>query len=40
MEPMEVIQIAIDGIGSANNPHNFLSVTKFGHSAIIKNKRE
>lgn len=30
------IQIAIDGIGSANNPHNFLSVTKFGHSAIIK----
>jgi 3-deoxy-7-phosphoheptulonate synthase len=32
------IQIAIDGIGSANNPHNFLSVTKFGHSAIIKTK--
>ncbi len=32
------IQIAIDGIGSANNPHHFLSVTKFGHSAIIKTK--
>jgi len=32
------IQIAIDGIGSANNPHHFLSVTKFGHSAIIRTK--
>ncbi len=32
------IQIAIDGIGSANNPHHFLSVTKFGHSAIIATK--
>lgn len=32
------IQIAIDGIGSANNPHHFLSVTKFGHSAIVSTK--
>jgi len=32
------IQIAIDGIGSANNPHHFLSVTKFGHSAIVATK--
>lgn len=32
------IQIAIDGIGSANNPHHFLSVTKSGHSAIISTK--
>lgn len=29
------IKIAIDGIGAANNPHHFLSVTKFGHSAIV-----
>ncbi len=29
------IKIAVDGIGAANNPHHFLSVTKFGHSAII-----
>jgi len=32
------IRIAIDGIGAANNPHHFLSVTKFGHSAIIATK--
>lgn len=32
------IKIAIDGIGAANNPHHFLSVTKFGHSAIIATK--
>ena len=32
------IQIAIDGIGAANNPHHFLSVTKFGHSAIVSTK--
>ncbi len=29
------VQIAIDAIGSANAPHHFLSVTKFGHSAIV-----
>ncbi len=32
------IQIAIDGIGAATNPHHFLSVTKFGHSAIVSTK--
>ncbi|NNL56984.1 MAG: 3-deoxy-7-phosphoheptulonate synthase AroG [Pseudomonadales bacterium] len=32
------IQIAIDGIGAASNPHHFLSVTKFGHSAIVATK--
>lgn len=31
-------QIAIDGIGSASNPHHFLSVTKLGHSAIVATK--
>jgi 3-deoxy-7-phosphoheptulonate synthase len=30
------IQIAIDAIGSASNPHHFLSVTKQGHSAIFQ----
>jgi len=30
------VQIAIDGIGSASNPHHFLSVTKFGYSAIVE----
>ena len=30
------IQIAIDAIKSASNPHHFLSVTKAGHSAIFK----
>lgn len=29
------IQIAVDAIGSAKAPHHFLSVTKFGHSAIV-----
>ena len=29
------IKIATDAIGSANAPHHFLSVTKFGHSAIV-----
>ncbi|MDO6460300.1 3-deoxy-7-phosphoheptulonate synthase [Granulosicoccaceae sp. 1_MG-2023] len=29
------IQIAVDAIGSASNPHHFLSVTKEGHSAIF-----
>lgn len=29
------IKIAIDAIGSASKPHHFLSVTKFGHSAIV-----
>lgn len=32
------VQIAIDGIGSASNAHHFLSVTKFGHSAIVATK--
>ncbi len=30
------IQIAVDAIGSASNPHHFLSVTKQGHSAIFQ----
>lgn len=30
------VQIAIDAISSARAPHAFLSVTKFGHSAIVK----
>lgn len=30
------IQVAIDAIGSASQPHNFLSVTKQGHSAIFQ----
>ncbi len=29
------LQIAIDAIGAANNPHNFMSLTKEGHSAIF-----
>jgi 3-deoxy-7-phosphoheptulonate synthase len=29
------IQIAIDAIGAANNPHNFMSLTLKGHSAIF-----
>lgn len=32
------IQIAIDAINSASQPHHFLSVTKGGHSAIFKTK--
>jgi len=30
------IKIAIDAIGSASASHHFLSVTKFGHSAIVE----
>lgn len=30
------IQVAIDAIKSASQPHNFLSVTKQGHSAIFQ----
>ncbi|PCJ48487.1 MAG: 3-deoxy-7-phosphoheptulonate synthase [Gammaproteobacteria bacterium] len=30
------INIAIDAIGAASSPHHFLSVTKFGHSAIVE----
>jgi len=30
------IKVAIDAIGAASAPHNFLSVTKYGHSAIIQ----
>ncbi|WP_206485533.1 3-deoxy-7-phosphoheptulonate synthase AroG [Thalassotalea sp. G2M2-11] len=30
------IKIAIDAIGSASAAHHFLSVTKFGHSAIVQ----
>ena len=30
------IQVAIDAIKSASQPHNFLSVTKAGHSAIFQ----
>lgn len=32
------MQIAVDAIASANAPHAFLSVTKFGHSAIVNTK--
>lgn len=30
------LQIALDAIGAASKPHNFLSVTKEGHSAIFR----
>ncbi|ORU90211.1 MAG: phospho-2-dehydro-3-deoxyheptonate aldolase [Cycloclasticus sp. symbiont of Poecilosclerida sp. M] len=30
------VKVAIDAIGSANNPHHFLSVTKEGRSAIFE----
>ena len=30
------IKVAIDAIGSASAPHHFLSVNKFGHSAIVE----
>ncbi|PID43847.1 MAG: 3-deoxy-7-phosphoheptulonate synthase [Proteobacteria bacterium] len=30
------IKVAIDAIGAAAAPHHFLSVTKYGHSAIIE----
>ncbi|WEM45615.1 3-deoxy-7-phosphoheptulonate synthase AroG (plasmid) [Photobacterium sp. DA100] len=29
------IKIATDAIGSSSSPHHFLSVTKYGHSAIV-----
>ncbi|MBF0784875.1 3-deoxy-7-phosphoheptulonate synthase AroG [Muribacter muris] len=29
------VKIALDAISSAESPHHFLSVTKFGHSAIV-----
>ncbi|MBS3963643.1 MAG: 3-deoxy-7-phosphoheptulonate synthase AroG [Methylomonas sp.] len=32
------VQIAIDAIGAAMNPHHFLSVTKAGHTAIFSSK--
>lgn len=32
------VKIALDAIGSAEAPHHFLSVTKFGHSAIVSTK--
>ncbi|MCL1138696.1 3-deoxy-7-phosphoheptulonate synthase AroG [Shewanella pneumatophori] len=32
------IKVAIDAIGAASAPHHFLSVTKFGHSAIVETK--
>ncbi|MBX2858221.1 MAG: 3-deoxy-7-phosphoheptulonate synthase AroG [Cellvibrionaceae bacterium] len=30
------IKIAIDAIGAASAPHHFLSVTKYGHAAIVE----
>ncbi|MDO5687110.1 MAG: 3-deoxy-7-phosphoheptulonate synthase AroG [Neisseria sp.] len=30
------LKIAIDAIGAASHPHHFLSVTKAGHSAIVR----
>lgn len=30
------LKIAIDAIGAASHPHHFLSVTKSGHSAIVR----
>lgn len=32
------VQVALDAISSASAPHSFLSVTKFGHSAIVSTK--
>lgn len=32
------VKVALDAVGSAEAPHNFLSVTKFGHSAIVSTK--
>lgn len=32
------VKIALDAIASAESPHHFLSVTKFGHSAIVATK--
>jgi len=30
------IRVAVDAINAASSPHHFLSVTKFGHSAIVE----
>ncbi|MCF6194515.1 MAG: 3-deoxy-7-phosphoheptulonate synthase, partial [Kangiellaceae bacterium] len=30
------IRVAVDAISAASSPHHFLSVTKFGHSAIVE----
>ncbi len=32
------MKVALDAIGAAEAPHYFLSVTKFGHSAIVSTK--
>jgi 3-deoxy-7-phosphoheptulonate synthase len=32
------VQIAVDAIGAAIRPHNFLGVTQTGHSAIVRTK--
>ncbi len=32
------VKIALDAIRAAKSPHSFLSVTKFGHSAIVSTK--
>ncbi len=32
------VKIALDAMGSAESSHHFLSVTKFGHSAIVSTK--
>ncbi|MGI2257955.1 3-deoxy-7-phosphoheptulonate synthase AroG [Shewanella sp. GXUN23E] len=32
------IKVAIDAIGAAAAPHHFMSVTKYGHSAIVSTK--
>lgn len=32
------VRIALDAMGSAESSHHFLSVTKFGHSAIVSTK--
>ncbi|AXH83474.1 TPA: 3-deoxy-7-phosphoheptulonate synthase AroG [Haemophilus influenzae] len=32
------VKVALDAIGAAEAPHYFLSVTKFGHSAIVSTK--
>lgn len=32
------VKVALDAIGTAEAPHYFLSVTKFGHSAIVSTK--
>jgi 3-deoxy-7-phosphoheptulonate synthase len=32
------IKVAIDAIGAANSSHHFLSVNKFGHSAIVETR--